>query len=174
MLNIKYGYPVLSVIKGFGMEQAEVRGSLIRAIDEDDFFKVLNTFKFRENDVVEELINLHNETTFDLNSQFLQLKKSNESYNFYNLISMYCEALPKLNCSVIDVINVFIHIKAKELPLGDFEQAYFIFCNMDIDRSKVALDYLLEQLESSHPLVGNTIMAAAKYDAIWEWINLHY
>ena len=149
------------------MEQIEVRHSLIKAIDEDNFFKVLNTFKFRDNDVVQELIHLHNETTFDLNSQFLQLKKSNESYNFYSFISLYCEALPKLNSSIIDVISVFIHIKEKGLPAGDFEQAYFIFCNKDISRSKIALDYLFEQLESSHTLIGNTIMAAAKYDAPW-------
>jgi hypothetical protein len=154
------------------MEAAVIRESLMKAINENNFLKVLNDYKFKdirvkESAVIKELVYLHNKEIFDLNKQFLQLKKSSDQYNFYGLIYIYCAALPKLNCPVVDVINVYIYVKTEGIPVGDFEQTFFVFCKQNTDRSKVALDYLLEQSEKCYSLVANTIMAAAEFDSTW-------
>ncbi|MFK3866197.1 hypothetical protein [Pseudoalteromonas rhizosphaerae] len=103
----------------------------------------------------------------DLNEQLLKLTNQENNYNSSSLIYAYCSALPKINTYVIDIVNVFIHLKNENLECGDFEQAYFLFCQQSLDRSKVGLSFILEQSKSSYPLLGNTIMAAAKLDSSW-------
>jgi hypothetical protein len=154
------------------MEQLEVRSALINAIEKDCLFKTLDEFEFKdvhvaESIIIEALVNLHNESILDLNAQFLQLKRSEERQDFYSLIFIYCSALPKLHCSVIDVVNVFIHLKYEEIPDADFAQAYFLFCKQNIERPKVALNYLLEKPEERHELVQSTLMAAVELDSKW-------
>tara|TARA_R110000764_G_scaffold229762_1_gene320718 strand:- start:3670 stop:5406 length:1737 start_codon:yes stop_codon:yes gene_type:complete len=154
------------------MEQLEVRSALMGAIEKDCLFKTLDEFEFKEvhvaeSIIIEALVNLHNESILGLNAQFLQLNRSEERQDFYSLIFIYCSALPKLNCSVIDVVNVFIHLKNEDIPDGDFEQAFFQFCKQNINRSKTALDYLLELPEKSHLLISSTVMAAAEFDSEW-------
>jgi hypothetical protein len=154
------------------MEQLEVRSALMGAIEKDFFFKTLDEFEFKEihvaeSVIIEGLVNLHNESILDLNTQFLRLNRSEERQDFYSLIFIYCSALPKLDCSVIDVVNVFIHLKNEDIPDTDFAQAYFLFCKQNIERSKTALDYLLELPEKSHLLISSTVMAAAEFDSEW-------
>tara|TARA_R110001599_G_scaffold17243_9_gene69217 strand:+ start:3237 stop:4973 length:1737 start_codon:yes stop_codon:yes gene_type:complete len=154
------------------MEQLEVRSALINAIEKDCFFRTLDEFEFKEIHVAESiiteaLVNLHNESILDLNAQFLQLKRCEERQDFYSLMFIYCSALPKLDCSVIDVVNVFIHLKSEDIPDADFEQAYFLFCKQNIERPKVALNYLLDKLEERHELVQSTLMAAVELDSKW-------
>lgn len=154
------------------MEQLEVRSALINAIEKDCFFRTLDEFEFKEihvaeSVIIEELVNLHNEYILYLNAQFLQLKRSEGRQDFYNLIFIYCSALPKLDCSVIDVVNVFIHLKNEDIPDADFAQAYFLFCKQNIERPKVALNYLLEKPEERHELVQSTLMAAVEFDSEW-------
>jgi len=157
------------------MEQSEVRSALIDGIEKDCFFKTLDEFEFKaihvaENVIIEALVNLHNESILDLNAQFLELKRSEDRQDFYSLIFIYCSALPRLNCSVTDVVSVFLHLKSENIPdadADDFEQAFFLFCKQNIDRSKTALIHLLELSEQCHMLVSNTIMAAAEFDSTW-------
>ena len=155
------------------MEQSEVRSALIDGIEKDCFFKTLDEFEFKaihvaESVIIEALVNLHNESILDLNAQFLELKRSEDRQDFYSLIFIYCSALPRLNCSVTDVVSVFLHLKSENIPdVDDFEQAFFLFCKQNIDRSKTALIHLLELSEQCHMLVSNTIMAAAEFDSTW-------
>lgn len=154
------------------MEQSEVRSALIDAIKKDCFFKTLDEFEFKEihvaeSIIIEALVNLHNESILDLNAQFLELKRSEDRQDFYSLIFIYCSALPRLNCSVTDVVSVFLHLKSENIPDADFEQVFFLFCKQNIDRPKTALIHLLELSEQCHMLVSNTIMAAAEFDSTW-------
>ena len=154
------------------MEQSEVRSALIDGIEKDCFFKTLDEFEFKaihvaESVIIEALVNLHNESILDLNAQFLELKRSVDRQDFYSLIFIYCSALPRLNCSVTDVVSVFLRLKRENIPDADFEQAFFLFCKQNIDRSKVALPHLLELSEQCHMLVSNTIMAAEEFDSTW-------
>lgn len=154
------------------MEQAEIKATLEDAIKNDSLLKVLNDLGFRDISskdslIAEELAYLHNNQALDLNEQLLKLTNQENNYNSSSLIYAYCSALPKINTSVIDIVNVFIHLKNENLEYGDFEQAYFLFCQQSLDRSKVGLSFILEQSKSSYPLLGNTIMAAAKLDSSW-------
>ena len=154
------------------MEQSEVRSALIDGIEKDCFFKTLDEFEFKaihvaESVIIEALVNLHNESILDLNAQFLELKRSEDRQDFYSLIFIYCSALPRLNCSVTDVVSIFLHLKSENIPDADFERAFFLFCKQNIDRSKTALTHLLELSEQCHMLVSNTIMAAAEFDSTW-------
>ncbi len=154
------------------MEQAEIKATLKDAIKNDTLLKVLNDLDFRDirtkdSLVAEELAYLHNTQALDLNKQLLKLTNKENQYNSSSLTFAYCSALPKLDTSVIDIINVFIHLKNEPLVYGDFEQAYFLFCQQSLDRSKAALSFILEQSENSYPLLNNTIMAAAKLDSSW-------
>lgn len=154
------------------MKQLEVRSALMGAIEKDCLFKTLDEFEFKEihmkdSVIAEELAYLHNEAVFDLNKELLKLKKSDDQYSFYSLIYAYCSALPKLNCSVIDVVNVFIHLKSEDIPDADFAQAYFLFCKQNVERPKVALSYLLGKPEERHELVQSTLMAAVEFDSEW-------
>lgn len=154
------------------MEKSEVRSALIDAIEKNCFFKALDEFEFKaihvaESVIIEVLVNLHNESILDLNALFLQLKRSESRQDFYSLIFIYCSALPRLNCSVTDVVSVFLHLKSENIPDADFEQAFFLFCKQNIERSKTALPHLLELSEQCHMLVSNTIMAAAEFDSVW-------
>lgn len=154
------------------MEQFEVRSALMEAIEKDCFFKTLDEFEFKkihakESVIAKELAYLHNEAIFDLNKEFLQLTKKDDQYSFYRLIYAYCSTLTKLSSPVTDIVNVFIHFKSQEFPLADFEQEYFLFCKQNIERPKVALDYLLEKPEERHELVQSTLMAAVEFDSEW-------
>lgn len=154
------------------MEKSEVRSALIDAIEKNCFFKALDEFEFKaihvaESVIIEALVNLHNESILDLNALFLQLKRSESRQDFYSLIFIYCSVLPRLNCSVTDVVSVFLHLKSENIPDADFEQAFFLFCKQNIERSKTALPHLLELSEQCHMLVSNTIMAAAEFDSVW-------
>lgn len=154
------------------MEQAKIKATLKDAIKNDTLLKVLNDLDFRDirskdSLVAEELAYLHNTQALDLNKQLLKLTNKENQYNSSSLTFAYYSALPKLDTSVIDIINVFIHLKNESLVYGDFEQAYFLFCQQSLDRCKAGLSFILEQSENSYPLLANTIMAAAKLDSLW-------
>lgn len=154
------------------MEQAEIKATLDDAIKNDTLLKVLNDLDFRDirskdSLVAEELAYLHNNQTLDLNEQLLKLTNQENNYNSSSLTFAYCSALPKLDTTVVDIINVFVHLKDEELVYGDFEQAYLLFCQQSLDRCKAGLSFILEQSENSYPLLANTIMAAAKLDSSW-------
>ena len=121
------------------MEQAEIKATLDDAIKNDTLLKVLNDLDFRDirskdSLVAEELAYLHNNQTLDLNEQLLKLTNQENNYNSSSLTFAYCSALPKLDTTVVDIINVFVHLKDEELVYGDFEQAYLLFCQQSLDR----------------------------------------
>ncbi len=154
------------------MEQAEIKATLEDAVKNDTLLKVLNDLDFRDirnkdSLIAEELAYLHNNQTLDLNEQLLKLTNQENNYNSSSLTFAYCSVLPKLDTTVIDVVNVFVHLKDEELVYGDYEQAYFLFCQQNLDRCKAGLSFILEQPENSYPLLANTIMAAAKLDSSW-------
>lgn len=154
------------------MERAAIRRALLVGIENGSLFSTLNGFEFKavrtsDSLIAEELAHLHNDSKLDLNKQFLGLKKSDNQYSLYSLMHIYCSTLPKLNCAVADVVEIFIHVKSQDLPPAEFEQAYYLFCKSDFERSKSALDYLLVFSEKAYGLIANTIMAAAEFDSEW-------
>ncbi|MEL0635219.1 hypothetical protein V6259_00370 [Marinomonas sp. TI.3.20] len=151
------------------MEQLEVRKTLINAIENDSLLGILSDFEFKavraeESVIIKELISLHNESRFDLNEQFRQLDDRN---NPYDLMYIYCAALPELTCSVVDVIDVFQHVKENKLPDANFHEFYVQFCKQDIERPKVALSYLLDKPEERNELIQTTLFSAAELDSKW-------
>lgn len=156
------------------MEQLEVRKTLINAIENDSLLRILSDFEFKavraeESVIIKELISLHNESRFDLNEQFRQLDDRN---NPYDLMYIYCAALPELMCSVVDVIDVFQHVKENKLPDANFHEFYVQFCKQDIERPKVALSYLLDKLEERNELIQTTLFSAAELDSKWVMAQL--
>ncbi len=154
------------------MEQAEIKATLEDAVKNDTLLKFLNDLDFRDirnkdSLIAEELAYLHNNQILDLNEQLLKLTNQENNYNSSSLTFAYCSVLPKLDTTVIDVVNVFVHLKDEELVYGDYEQAYFLFCQQNLDRCKAGLSFILEQPENSYPLLANTIMGAAKLDSSW-------
>jgi len=159
------------------MNQIELRDQLTRSINKESFFDVLNSFNLKEvreegSLIIEELAMLHNEGVVDLNDQFIQLKRSDQNVNFYNLISIYCYVLPKLICPVVDALNLYFHFKSEEIPTGSFGDSYFLFCKKSICRSKKSISYLLEQTERQSNLLTHSLMAAAELD--YEWVMTQF
>lgn len=155
----------------------ELRDQLTRSINKESFFDALGSLdlkEVREEDslITDALASLHNEGVVDLNDQFTLLKRSDQNAKFYNLITIYCSVLPNLNCSVIDVINLYFHFKTEDMPTGSFDDSFFIFCKKKICRSKEAISYLLERTERQSNLLTHSLMAEAEFD--YEWVMAQF
>jgi hypothetical protein len=156
-------------------EKTELKEKLTLSIGTGLFFELLHDvyieeIKSSEKNLSLVLSELHNESIIDLNDEFYKLNVEDPSHESYSLIEVYAEALPRLNAGIEEVANCVLHLN-KIAEYGSYRYSLFSFfkdfCSTEINRSKNAVEVILNSNDTFTPLLCSALIAVSSHDLNW-------
>lgn len=104
--------------------------------------------RFEENILTEALSELHNSGEIDFVKIVKGVDKSSCKNDFFRILNSFENTLPLLNSKVEDVLHCLAHLK-QQADSGGIYGAFQHFCNVDAQRSKDSVEFILKQSELS-------------------------
>jgi len=149
---------------------------LLTAIKEGQFLKYVGNIHYdgREK-LVELLIELHNEKTIDIVSEYMEMENSSDTeYDFFLTRDQFEKALPYLQADIERVMKCAVRlttIAGEDLAAGSILTSVTKFCNADLQRAIDAM-HLLESDPLKYALLLRPILSTLPGDAQKEGFNL--
>ena len=141
-------------------------GNLLQFIFEKSIGKDNN-----RDDLVPELIELHNEMSIDLISAFKELKNdTKQTYDYFTTRDILKQALPKLNAPTLSVMECVIHLlheAGQDMAAGLICPPFIDFCASTSDRCKETLSIIEQNSEKFAELFAPTLVAGTHIDFIY-------
>lgn len=127
---------------------------------------ILNHTKFLPDAIAE----VHNESLLDINHLLMGISRNEEQLDFCNLLHAYESALPLIACKTTEVVSCITHLldqAGNDLAIGGVFGSFAKFCQIDFQRSKDAISFILEDPEKYSSLAADAIIASSIHDAEW-------
>ena len=151
---------------------ADLKSELLTAFQENNLLQIVYQKSLGEkgnrNNLVTELVNLHNEGLIDVIASFKVLQnQSNTGVNFFLTQYVLEKALPQLHVSVLPVMECVLHLfkeADQDMAAGTILTSFIEFCAVDCSRPKEALTLIKNSTNQFVDLLIPTLVAGSQLD----------
>ena len=140
-----------------------LRERLIKSYKSGNFFEAIYNESIKETESLgKQVALLHNEGHIDVVAEFLNLSNNGEEIDFFTTRSVFEEALPLINTSVLPVMECVKHlidVAGNDMAANMVLKPFIEYCEKDFNRSKAIIQIIENHSEEWIDFLAPAIIA---------------
>lgn len=150
---------------------AEIKEKILRGLSSGEFFAVIyqEQLNSRADDsaLLSTLSELHNNGRIDLVSQFTDLSRDDDKYDFFLMRRIFERVLPSIDSPTLPVINCVVHLtieSGNDLSANWVIAPFIEFCQKDNQRVEEVINHVLDNIDPEIDMLTPAMIAGSRID----------